>query len=53
MNSNLSKNEIEEIKSQIPLKRIGTPKDVANCAYMLVNNDFLTGQVIIVDGGWV
>ena len=50
MTSYLTEEEREEIKNEIPLKRIGTPKDVANCAYMLTQNEYITGQVITVDG---
>ena len=53
MNKHLSQNEIEEIKKEISLGRIGEPEDVANLAYMLTQNDYITGQVITVDGGWI
>lgn len=48
------KDEIkEEIAKNIPLKRIGTPKDVANVVKFLTSDDssYITGQVINVDGG--
>lgn len=41
----------KEIKEQIPLKRLGTPEEVAECAVFLAQNDYVTGQVINVDGG--
>ena len=53
MNKNLSKEEKEELKTEIPLKRTGTPEDVANLAYMLIQNDYINGQVITIDGGWI
>ena len=53
MNKNLSKEEKEELEKEIPLKRAGTPEDVANLAYMLIQNDYITGQVITIDGGWI
>jgi 3-oxoacyl-[acyl-carrier protein] reductase len=34
-----------------PMKRVATPADVAEAALFLVRSDFVTGQVIIVDGG--
>ena len=39
----------------IPLKRVGTPEDVANVAVFLASDDasYVTGQVICVDGGMV
>ncbi len=53
MNSNLLEEEIKELEKEIPLNRIGTPEDVANLAYMLTQNEYITGQVITVDGGWI
>ncbi len=48
------KDEIkEEIAKQIPLKRMGTPEDVANVVSFLVSekSNYITGQVINIDGG--
>ena len=41
------------IKKFIPLKRIGTPEDVARVAVFLASADsaYITGQVLTVDGG--
>ena len=43
----------ENIAKSIPLKRMGTPKDVANLVQFLVSeqSSYITGQVIHVDGG--
>lgn len=43
----------EEIKKSIPLKRMGTTKDVANVVKFLASQEssYITGQVIQVDGG--
>lgn len=43
----------EEIKRSIPLKRMGTPQDVANVVKFLAEEEssYITGQVIHVDGG--
>lgn len=45
---------IEEIENKTPLKRIGHPNDIAKVALFLDSNDseFITGQEIIVDGGY-
>jgi len=39
----------------IPLSRPGTPTDVANAALFLASDysSYITGQVIVVDGGMV
>ena len=34
-----------------PLKRVAIPKDIAESALFLVHSDFVTGQIIVVDGG--
>ena len=49
----LKDNIKEEIAKSIPLKRMGTPQDVANVVKFLVSGDssYITGQVINVDGG--
>ena len=43
----------EEISKTIPLKRMGTPQDVANVVKFLTSEDssYITGQVINIDGG--
>ena len=45
----------EETKKAIPLKRLGKPEDVANVVAFLASEDadYITGQVIQVDGGMV
>lgn len=43
----------ETILTQIPLKRLGQPEEVAETALFLSNQKYITGQVINVDGGMV
>lgn len=38
-------------RAVLPLKRIGTPADVAAAALMVMQNEFMTGTVIDIDGG--
>jgi NAD(P)-dependent dehydrogenase (short-subunit alcohol dehydrogenase family) len=33
------------------LKRAGSPRDIVNAVVFLVENDYVTGEVIHVDGG--
>lgn len=52
--TDILKEEVKnEISNKIPLKRIGTPKDVANVVKFLASEDssYITGQVINIDGG--
>ncbi len=51
----LSDSVKENILSNIPLKRMGTPEEVANLVYFLGSeyNSYITGQVIPIDGGMI
>lgn len=55
MTSVLSDVVKENINNQIPLKRMGTAKEVAELIYFLGSekSSYITGQVINVDGGMV
>lgn len=52
MNAFLNDQEKEELANEIPLGRMGTPAEIAACAKMLIENNYITGQVIQVNGGW-
>ena len=52
MNKNLKKEEVDKIKDQIPLEKIGSPEDIAKCVMWLIEDNYTTGQVISIDGGW-
>ena len=45
----------DEARSQLvastPLGRIGTPDDVVRAVIFLLENDYLTGTTLVVDGG--
>lgn len=53
MTSKLNEKQRETLLSNIPLKRLGTPEDVAKTVKFLSSNQasYITGQVIAVDGG--
>lgn len=53
MNSKFTKEEIEEIKEEIPLGKIGDTTDVAKCVEWLIEDKYTTGQVISINGGWI
>lgn len=53
MNKYLLEEEKKEIQKDIPLERIGEPIDVAKCAKWLIEDNYTTGQVISINGGWV
>jgi 3-oxoacyl-[acyl-carrier protein] reductase len=45
--------ELENIKNQIPLEKIGKPEDISKCVAWLVEDDYTTGQIISPNGGWI
>ena len=47
----LTAETIEKICHAVPLKRIGTPQDIAQVAVFLAAAPYITGQIIAVDGG--
>ncbi|MGX7395617.1 3-oxoacyl-[acyl-carrier-protein] reductase [Carnobacterium mobile] len=49
----LSEKMKEQAVGQIPLKRFGQVEDVARAAVFLSENNYITGQVINIDGGMV
>jgi len=54
MNSHFSKEDMESIIEEIPADRIGKPEEVAHLAIQLcMGNNYLTGQIIGLDGGWI
>ncbi len=52
MNAYFTEKEIDEVKEQTPLHKIGEGKDIAKCVKWLVEDEFTTGQVISINGGW-
>ena len=54
MNSHFSDDDMASIIEEIPADRIGKPKEVAHLAFQLCeDNNYLTGQIIGLDGGWI
>ena len=52
MNKHLSLEELEYIKEEIPLQRIGKVNDIEKCVEWLIEDDYITGQIISINGGW-
>jgi 3-oxoacyl-[acyl-carrier protein] reductase len=55
MTNALSEEVREEWNKKIPLRRGGTPEDIANVALFLASDlsSYVTGQVIVCDGGMI
>ena len=49
----LSNEELESIKEEIPLERIGETIDISKCVEWLIEDNYTTGQIISINGGWV
>lgn len=53
MNRGFSAEDLEALRVEIPADRIGQPKEVARLVLSLLHGpDYLTGQIITMDGGW-
>ena len=53
MNSKLDEQIKQEIKNETPIKKIGKTTDIYRCVKWLIEDEFTTGQVISVNGGYV
>lgn len=53
MNVKFSKEELKQIKEEIPLERIGQVEDITKCVNWLIEDNYTTGQIISINGGWV
>lgn len=53
MMAHFSEEERQEIVAEIPLSRMGTGKDIAQAVAFLHNCTYITGQTIVVDGGYI
>jgi len=48
----VSKEEWQRLIQRIPLKRAARPEELASALEFLLKNEYITGQVIVVDGGY-
>ena len=53
MCANVAPEILEEMAQETPIGRNGTPSDVAKAIAYLAEEDFITGQVLAVNGGYV
>ena len=53
MNQFLSAEDMEILRNEIPIDRIGRPSEVAQMVLSLLHTpEYLTGQIVTLDGGW-
>jgi len=53
MNSKLDEKIKEQIKNETPLGKIGKPIEIYKCVKWLIEDEFTTGQIISVNGGYI
>lgn len=54
MNACFSAEDMSALREEIPADRLGRPDEVAQLALQLAQGpDYLTGQIITLDGGWI
>ena len=53
MNEHLTAQDLDALREQTPLGRLGTPADVAQGLRYLAQADFVTGQNLAINGGFV
>ena len=47
----MSSEEVERLAARAPLRRTGSPEDVVRALLYLLDADFVTGEILMVDGG--
>jgi len=54
LGTRLNEQTWENLKERTPLRRWGTPADLTGAALYLASpaSDFVTGHVLVADGGW-
>ena len=52
MNNHLSNEDKNNIIDEIPLEKIGNPHSISKCIQWLIEDDYTTGQIIEINGGW-
>ena len=52
MNAHLSEEEKQNLEEERPLEKIGKAIDIERCVEWLIKDEYTTGQVISINGGW-
>lgn len=53
MNKNLSQQDVNKIIEEIPLEKVGKTVDISKCVEWLIEDQYTTGQIISINGGWI
>jgi len=49
----MNEDTLDHIVSEVPLRRLGEPEEIASAVLFCLENDFMNGKVLAVDGGLV
>ncbi len=49
----LGNETLEQLRQEMPFRRFGTPEEVAESVWHLAKADYITGQILTVDGGFL
>ena len=52
MNKDLTTEDLKEIIKAIPLGKIGKPEEVVKSVKWLIEDEYVTGQIVSINGGW-
>ena len=54
MNARFNADEMQELKNEIPLGRLGESSEIAELIYFLASDkaNYITGQIVTADGGF-
>ena len=53
MNGGLSEEDLDDLRAEIPADRLGTPLEAAQLMLQIAQSpEYMTGQIITMDGGW-
>ncbi len=53
MNASFDKDEIDSFLSEVPMGRMGSGAEVAQCVHFLCEASYVTGQILGVNGGYI
>lgn len=53
MNKYTTEEDWKIVESETPMGKIGKPEDISKCIKWLIEDDFTTGQIISINGGWI
>ena len=46
-----SEKQFKKMSEKIPLKKTGKPDDVSSAIFFFLENEYITGEVLYIDGG--